>query len=509
MNGNGFGIGESDGRADVDTPSPEFTAMVDRWELIDTLLGGTPAMRAAGRKYLPQEPKEDDETYRVRVARAILFAGYEDAVERVTAKPFSKPITIENEEALPGRTKAIPDNSDMTGRDITQLSRDVFADAINHGLTHLVVDFDENGAGDAGEERARGLHPYFTHVKARQLFAWKWKRVDGRNELSQVRISESRSEEVGNYGEIRVPHVRVINAPVRVENEDGSIVESPGTWELHRRDPKTGDFELVNSGMYTFPQIPIVTFYTERTGFMTARPPLEKLAWANLAHWQSYADQRHLLRFARFAILFLSGLSEEEMEKPISLGPAALFRSTNEKAKMAFVEHTGKGAEIGRMDLKEIEDWMEVLGMRPFTESTSSATATSRTIGEDGANADIKLWVRGLENFLNEAFKFAALWDGEEMPDGVRVRVFDDFAVGVRAAEDVKAITALREKRIITAVTAISELKRRGLLSDGVVPEEEAQAVLDEGPDLPTFGGGDDEDEDGDKDDGPVFDTGA
>ena len=478
----------------VDEMCPAFDAMSKAWCLIDDLLGGTYAMRDAGKKWLPKEPKEAPETYALRLERAILFSGYEDGVERVVSKPFSNPVTVKNEEKLPEKAALLLDNADLTGRDLTQFLKDVFADAVNHGLSHVFVDFDAEGAGDAGEEKDKNLHPYFTHVKANQLFSWRSKRVNGRFELMQIRIKEFRTETVGNYGEISVPHVRVVNAPDFVQ-ANGQLVRIPGSWELHRRDPESGKFMIVNEGNYTFDRIPLATYYTERTGFMTARPPMEKLAWANLAHWQSYADQRHLLRFVRYAILFMSGVTDEDMDQKVTVGPSALFRSTAENAKMSFVENTGKGAEIGRIDLQDIEDWMEVLGMRPFQERSSKATATGKAIAEEGMNADIKLWIRGLETFGDEIFAMAAAWNKDVIPEDVSVDVFDDFAVGLHASEDVKAITLLRDKRMITNKLALEELKRRGLLGEDVNPENETQAVLDEGPDLPTFGDDDIEDD--------------
>ena len=50
--------------------------MAKHWPLIDALLGGTPAMRAAGLAYLPQQPRENDEDYAYRLSTATLFPAY-------------------------------------------------------------------------------------------------------------------------------------------------------------------------------------------------------------------------------------------------------------------------------------------------------------------------------------------------------------------------------------------------------------------------------------------------
>ena len=109
---------------------------------------------------------------------------------------------------------------------------------------------------------------------------------------------------------------------------------------------------------------------------MQATPPLMDLAWMNLAHWQSYSDQRSILRFVRIALLFVAGLDDEEMEKPITIGANRTFRSKNPNAKMEYVEHTGKGVEAGQEDLNKIEGRMQTLGLRPYTSRPGTVTAT-------------------------------------------------------------------------------------------------------------------------------------
>ena len=47
----------------VDSPNQAFMNMADHWSLLETLLGGTYALRKGHRKYLPQYPREDDLSY--------------------------------------------------------------------------------------------------------------------------------------------------------------------------------------------------------------------------------------------------------------------------------------------------------------------------------------------------------------------------------------------------------------------------------------------------------------
>ena len=56
----------------VDTENIAYKEMRTKWDLIRDLMGGTTAMRAAGTKWLPKEPLEDDKDYKVRLDRSFL-----------------------------------------------------------------------------------------------------------------------------------------------------------------------------------------------------------------------------------------------------------------------------------------------------------------------------------------------------------------------------------------------------------------------------------------------------
>src|SRR3546814_6971269 len=95
------------------------------------------------------------------------------------------------------------------------------------------------------------------------------------------------TERDGAWGERAVEQIRVLE---------------PGRWSLWRRADAVRDRPWrrhaggeTSFGPPGFGTLPLVTVYAERTGYLTARPPLLDLAWLNLAHWQSSSDQRHIL----------------------------------------------------------------------------------------------------------------------------------------------------------------------------------------------------------------------
>ncbi len=55
----------------VNEQSPQVTEMAKNWPIAAALLGGTQAMRDAGEKFLPKQPREEVEDWEYRLSVAI------------------------------------------------------------------------------------------------------------------------------------------------------------------------------------------------------------------------------------------------------------------------------------------------------------------------------------------------------------------------------------------------------------------------------------------------------
>ena len=460
----------ADNKNPVATPCNAYTQMSRHWELIDDLLGGTQAMRDAGTKWLPREPKEDEESYSARLNRSILFTGYEDAVDDLVSRPFSKPVTIQGD--LPDLLKEMPLNVDGLGTNITQFARELFDTLLNRGLCHILVDYPKTPAAEGkpltvAQEKRSGVRPVFIQIKPDQLIGWRFVVENGKIVLDMIRWLESRYEPDGMFGEKKVESVRVYTRT---------------GWQVWKKDSKN-EYVISEEGTHTYPDgVPLTTCYITKTGEMTAEPPLEGLAWQNLAHWQSYSDQKNLLRFARFPLLFFKGLTEIELEKDVVIGPGRKWASTNENADCKYVEHTGAAIDAGRQDLKDVEDRMTALGLEPLVSRSGGQTATGQSIDEAKSQSSIQSWIRSLENTLRNAFKIAAKWVRLEIPDDFKVDIYNDFGVSVRSATDIDALLRIRQAKELDRETFLKEVKRRALLGENVDVQDVMERIESEGP---------------------------
>jgi hypothetical protein len=453
----------------VDYVTKQVEVLRSRWNLPETLLGGTKAMRAAGEKYLPKEDKEPHDAYTVRLNRSFLYNAYGDTLTKTVAKPFQKPIDVQN---LPESLEYLLNDVDTNGTDLTNFGKSLFRDMLHFGICYVMVDYTRIPQNERGErlatiaeEKASGARVVMERITPTDILGV---RHDDSGELTQVRIKEVRVEPDGLYGEQEVHYVRVYE-----KLDNGRIA-----WAKYRKPEDQDKFILTDDRgvMIGTSRIPLISMQASPD---TICPVYERLAEVNLAHWQSESDQRNILRVARFAILFFKGLTKEEAEEDIKIGPFNSFTSSSDEADGKYIEHSGSAIQAGERDITKLEARMEALGMQPFVERSADSTATGKKIDEGRGQALILEWVRALELALYEAFSIVSEWTRVELPEDLLINVYSDFEILVNRGGDVEFLLKCLVSGKMTLETFWAEVARRGLMSETFDPEVEARSVRD------------------------------
>lgn len=461
---------KKDAEAKVNTPCSAYNAMASQWTLIDDLIAGTSAMQAGSANYLPKFDKEEAKHYSARVTNSILFSAYGDTVKSICGKPFSKAVTLQGE--LPAPLDEIENDADGQGKSLSQLAKDIFFQFVNRGLGHILVDYPSTVAEDGttpnlAQERSAGIMPRLINIKPEQLIGWRTEKdTGGKNVLTQIRIAETQTEQDGDWGEKQVKYIRVYERD---------------NWRLYKESEKD-EYSLSSEGPNSLGKVPLVTGYANQTGFMTAEPPLKELAETNLAHYRSDSDQRNILHYARAATLVILGFTEEEADR-VALGPNQRISSTKSpaEASVSYAEIQGTAIAAGAKDVEKLEERMMMFGLQPFLRKSGDQTATGQSIDESRANCDIQAWVMSLERLLRQAFEIAAEWINVELPEDFKVDIFNDFAIWVRAMQDVTELIKMRQAGELSRQTFLREIKRRALLSETLDIDEEVAAIAAEG----------------------------
>lgn len=446
-------------------------SMSDAWCLARTLMGGTAAMRRAGKTYLPQWPNEEDESYANRLATSVLFPAYSRTIITLAAKPFSKPVTIS--EDTPERIQAWLEDIDLQGRNIDTFAADILEAALGWGLAGILVEYPvkPEGVRTQADEQSAGLRPYMVQIKCEQLLGWKAKRVKGEWVLTQLRFMETVEEDDGPYGVTEVQQVRVL---------------MPGGWEIHRKSDR-GDWVVFDNGLTTLNYIPFVPVYGQRLAFMVGRPPLIELAHLNVKHWQSQSDQDTILHVARVPILTARQVGDD-FSMTIGSGSAVNLGSGPE-AKLEYVEHTGAAIEAGRQSLEDLKDEMRQAGAELLVMSTVQKTATETASEDSVGKCALQKIAEGLEDALDQALQIMADWIGEK--DGGSVDLYDEYGVTLSDATT-QMIKDWVAAGLMSKEAAFKELQRRGSISPDLVWDDVKAQIDAEGPALGTLGlGGD------------------
>ena len=464
----------------IDSPyavHPLYASMLTTWELTTDLMGGTRSMRAAGKRWLPQEEKEKEDAYQARLERSVLFEAYREAVGTLGGRPYGYPVSLPDEVPLPEPLDRIEKRCDDEGRDLTQFCRHITKMAIDRGLVHVLVDSPSTSAGNLQEQRKLGLKPYFVVIDPMDLLSWRYEvAANGEKKLTQIRIREWYYKDVGDFG---------------VEKEERVRVIYPDRWELYERSSSNkNEWAVVQEGEWSLGEISLVTIYLDEDhGFMTARPPLEGLAWLNLAHWQSFSDHRHNLRFARAGTVTATGITQEELDAGFAWGVNRIISSTNPNAQFGILEHTGNAVKVGEDELRHLEEMMQVLGKAPLMiQSWGNRTAMQAAIDEGKASCDLQAWIRSMEAGIRSCYEYAAKWEGVTLPDDFDVDIWDDFGMVPRSDRDLDMLFRAHEAGVICKRTLGRQIQLRGVLTAEVDLEAEEEAIKQEGPALGLIG---------------------
>lgn len=446
----------------VDAPIARMQA---DWAVIDALLGGTPAMRKAGKKYLPQQPRESNEDYEYRLSTSTLFPAFERTLAVMAGKPFSKEVTPSD---VPQSVLDLLPSIDDKGSSLHTFAFRAFREMVSHGFGGILVDHTktEGQAVTVADTKRMGARPYWVHYKHNQILGARFTQSANGLQLVLLRLLETVEEEDGDYGSQEVQQVRVLR---------------PGTWEIHRNG-KDG-WALHDSGTTTLDRIPFVFLVANPIGPMEGRPPLKDLAYLNVKHWQQQSDQDESARFCRKRLLVFTGLTSQDEITVASDMAVRLPKDADAK----IVEGSAESIEVGRSELEALEQQMIQTGAELLVAKPGQRTATEASNDAEANKSSLQSLVEDFEDALDQCLQFSADW--LKAGEGGSVSLFKDFGAATLSDASAQLVFSMVGAGWLSKVTGIKEMQRRGTLDPAVDPEQEIAAAEAEGPALGTIGG--------------------
>ena len=429
----------------VNDPNTAWINQEPHWGLIETLLTGTYGIRKGHRKFLPQEPREQDISYDARLLRSVL-APYYVRLERMLAGMLTrKPVRLDDVSDV---IREQLFDVDLQGNDLHTWLFAASRVCIRYG--HVGVLVDAPAAGQNGR-------PYWVTYTPRDILGFRTELNDGRQELTQLRLMEKIVVADGLYGEKQVEQVRVL---------------TPGAFEIHQKDPK-GDFRIVNEGRTSLSEIPFSVAYSNRLGTLESLPPLADIAELNLQHYQVQSDLSNQLHISAVPMLALFGFPAAAEE--ISAGPGEAM-ALPEGSDARYIEPAGNSYDAQFRRLEQIASQINELGLAAVLGAKLvGETAEAKRIDRSQGDSTMMVVAQQMQDLIDNCLRFHAQYMQEATPGSSLVN--RDF-MGIRLEpQEIQALLQLYTAGTITQETLLLQLEAGEVLGDDFDVEQEIEVT--------------------------------
>jgi hypothetical protein len=475
-------------------PSSDYRAMEPFWYMVEQILEGTMAVRAAGQVFLPKYPNESYLDYEARRVNSKFTNIYRDIVETLAAKPFSKEIRIVDGTSTASIDELVED-IDGQGNHLHVFAAQVFFQSVNDGVDWIFIDKQQVPENSTiAVEKQLGVRPYWVHIPAKRLLAVYSDVIDGHETIIHARIWEPTVQRVG-YKEVQFNRVRELN---RAKNADGSY--GPATfivWE-ERKEPNTQVTYWVNisQGPIAIGEIALVPVITGRRKGNAWQfvPPMQDAAFLQIEHYQQETNLKVIKEQAAFPMLAGNGVTPPTdaagQPVPINIGPkTVLFAppgadATRYVGRWEFVEPSSTSMKFLADDVQATEQQLRELGRQPLTAQTGNLTVVTTAFAAQKGNSAIQAWALNLKDALEQAMLYTVQWLGETAQPEIQVHT--DFAIDLESPEAPTFLQFLRTNGDISRAAVLAEAQRRDYLSPEFDPDDDQKELDKEEPAAPT-----------------------
>jgi len=331
--------------------SPLLSPYLEELRTCAALWGGTRAARAEGEFLLPRFPLEAQDTWRTRLATAVLPGVFARTIQQTVGLIVRDGVQFA--EQVPPVFLTHWEDIDLAGTHGDRFTAQALAAALRDGLAFILID-----------APAEGGRPYWVLRHRADVINWRHERVNGELVLVRAVVRETAIEPDGQFTQRVVTRYRVFT----LEPQGVVVTVYREVQEPHEREPRyVVDFQT------TLPlsAIPIVPLYAVPPDApFIAHSPFLPLAYREAEYYQTYSDYKYNLHLACVAILTAKGIPEGET---LRIAPSAVALLQPEQS-LEYVEISGAGIGSAASALDRIE--REMQGLSLAIGDTKNRTAT-------------------------------------------------------------------------------------------------------------------------------------
>lgn len=463
----------------IEQESIAYKSMKRMYMLADDLEMGTFAMRARGATWLPSFRGEDSEEYGWRLNNAYLRNILGRAADIIVGHIFREGL----DKTDLNLDEVITSDFDLMGSTIDAYAAKVCRKLLTHGIAHTFTDFRRaEGESTLHDEKTGVTRPYATFIEPADLIFALPRYSAGAEETLEARWRVMNTYAVGledtESQEIRRIRILTEQEALKVGEEvlyfgAGSVlyeVWAPGVggatgYGLER----VGEFKGIE-------KLPLQTAYSDKRGFMRTVATLEPVALKNLEHWQASSDHNSIVQMSRFAMFYATGVTKEEANKIVTLGPRVKLVSTNPEARFGYAEIQGTSVEQSFKDLERISREADERSIEALYKAGSD-TATGRRIDLLENMSPAQIVAVETERHINNVLGDFGKWLNRDLG---RVTINTDFGFGENEAKIIEALHKARAAGDIDRIYYLTRLQELGVIGDDVKVEVLAQDAANE-----------------------------
>ena len=438
--------------------NPRLEGIAAKWAKVETLWNGTDSLKDAGKEFLPQEPKEPDENYAIRLQRSVFYNKYRSSVETSVGKLFVKPIVVSE---LPVELEDTLENIDAEGSTFNVFAKRIATDAMHFGIGYIVVDYPFAEEGSTLTDPS----PYWVRIDPLSVTDVQVSFVDGIETLTRFAFTET------------IQCMSQSNLQTSYETKEQTKVlyldnnNNPAFAVINNEDKVIAEGTITNGAGLPMSALPVVPVYGNKIEPFVGSPVLLDLAELNIAHWQDYSDIRNINHITSLPMLVLKGdtmsFESDGTAKQIVISPGSVIPIRDSAGDAKWIEHSGTSISTSLALLESLEDKMNVMGMEVMNSGSGSETATGRVIDAQAVHSKLKCIALDLENSLENALNFTSEYQGILQSD-VEVIINTHFA-DAAIDSDMTNVLTLHDRGIVNKDTVLDEAKRKSIVSDETV----------------------------------------
>jgi hypothetical protein len=433
---------------EINDPNAIWFQQEPHWMLIEDLLGGTYQMRKRHRRYLPQEPRELDESYDNRLARSVCPPFYLRLERMLAGMLTRKPVRL-NDTADPIREHLF--DVDLQGNDLNVWTYETTRKMVRYG--HVGVLVDAPTTGQSGR-------PYWVTYTPRDILGFRTEMIEGEVKLTQLRLQEKVSIPDGLYGEKIIDQIRLLTR---------------GGFEIHQKG-KNNLFTKVDEGTTSLNEIPFSIAYANRLNLLESRPPMSDIAELNLKAYQIQSDLDNQLHISAVPMLAFYGFPQSSEEVTAGPGEAIAFPA---EGRAEYIEPAGRSydAQFKRLDV--LSSQINELGLSAVLgQKLSAETAEAKRINRSQGDSTMMVVAQQMQDMIDNCLSFHGQYINAEAGSCFVNR---DFLSQRLEPQEIQALLQLYTSGSITQETLLKQLHEGEVLGDEFDVEEEIESTQNGG----------------------------